>query len=55
VTGLAQNEERRRKLIEAGRALVHERYDWSRLGTMLFESYKSLLDDGQVNRVEVQL
>lgn len=55
VTSIAQDDEQRRKLIEAGRALVHERYDWSRLGTMLFESYKSLLDDEQVNRVEVKL
>jgi glycosyltransferase involved in cell wall biosynthesis len=54
VAGLAQNDERRRKLIEAGRALVHERYDWSRLGTMLFESYQILLADGQANRAEAR-
>ena len=54
VADLAQNDVRRRKLIEAGRALVHERYDWSRLGTILFESYQTLLADKHANRAEAR-
>jgi glycosyltransferase involved in cell wall biosynthesis len=37
------DEERRRTLIAGGRALVSEQYDWSRLGALLFETYKGLL------------
>ena len=41
------DEERRRKLIAGGRALVFEQYDWSRLGALLFETYRGLLGQGE--------
>ena len=41
------NEERRRTLIAGGRSLVFEQYDWSRLGALLFETYRNLLKKGE--------
>jgi glycosyltransferase involved in cell wall biosynthesis len=43
INDLNENEEQRRNLIAGGRALVFAQYDWSRLGTLLFEKYESLL------------
>jgi polysaccharide biosynthesis protein PslH len=43
INDLSEHEEQRRRLIAGGRALVFEQYDWSRLGTLLFEKYESLL------------
>lgn len=40
---LAGNDERRRKLAAAGRALACARYDWTQLGARLFERYEQLL------------
>jgi glycosyltransferase involved in cell wall biosynthesis len=37
------DEERRRALIAGGRALVSEQYDWSRLGSLLFDRYQCLV------------
>jgi polysaccharide biosynthesis protein PslH len=54
IIGVSENEEQRRKLIAAGRALVSERYDWSRLGAALFETYESLLNRSGVAHVEAQ-
>ncbi len=42
IAAVAGDRERRKKLGEAGRALVFERYDWSRIGAELFESCQSL-------------
>jgi polysaccharide biosynthesis protein PslH len=41
------DEERRRALTAGGRALVYGQYDWSRLGALLFETYRSLLNKGE--------
>ena len=40
-----KNEELRQRVSEAGRALVSDRYDWSRLGANLFETYQQLLTE----------
>jgi polysaccharide biosynthesis protein PslH len=42
IIAVAEDAEQRRKLSEAGRALVFERYDWSRLGAALFDTYQDL-------------
>ena len=42
IAAVADDPLRRKRLGEAGRALVFERYDWSRIGADLFESYLSL-------------
>jgi glycosyltransferase involved in cell wall biosynthesis len=47
IAKLSENDEQRRKLIEGGRALVFEQYDWSRLGSLLFEKYESLLGESK--------
>jgi sugar transferase (PEP-CTERM/EpsH1 system associated) len=43
IGSLVGNKEDRQRLSVAGRALVSERYDWSRLGMNLFETYRQLL------------
>lgn len=43
ITGVVANEELRRELCGAGRALVASRYDWETLGVNLFEIYQQLL------------
>jgi len=45
ITSVVENEDRRRHLIAAGRALVLKRYDWSSLGASLFRVYDALLSD----------
>ena len=42
ISAVVQNEEQRKQLSTAGRALVSSRYDWSRLGASLFEVYGEL-------------
>jgi glycosyltransferase involved in cell wall biosynthesis len=44
---LTGNDERRRKLAVAGRALACARYDWTQLGAALFEIYEQLLGERQ--------
>ena len=43
IISLVESESQRRDLIEAGRALVSRRYDWSSLGASLFRAYEELL------------
>jgi sugar transferase (PEP-CTERM/EpsH1 system associated) len=43
IVGLIESKELRQRLSAAGRALVAEHYDWSRLGASLFEIYEDLL------------
>ncbi len=43
ISSLAGSKEYRQRLSAAGRALVSKRYDWTRLGTNLFETYQQLL------------
>jgi sugar transferase (PEP-CTERM/EpsH1 system associated) len=38
-----ESKELRQRISTAGRALISERYDWSRLGANLFETYQQLL------------
>jgi glycosyltransferase involved in cell wall biosynthesis len=42
IIALTDDGERRQKLIAGGRALVLARYDWSRLGEILLETYQNL-------------
>jgi len=46
IVSMIESEELRQRLRAAGRALVSERYDWSRLGASLFEVYQQLLETG---------
>lgn len=43
ITAVVENEELRRGLCDAGRALVSSRYDWARAGESLFRIYEDLL------------
>jgi glycosyltransferase involved in cell wall biosynthesis len=43
ITSMTENKTRRNQLSAAGRELVSRRYDWSSLGTELFDVYKELL------------
>jgi sugar transferase (PEP-CTERM/EpsH1 system associated) len=43
INRVVENKERRQHLSAAGRALVSRRYDWSRLGSSLFNSYEELI------------
>ena len=43
IISLVESGSQRRDLIEAGRALVSRRYDWSSLGASLFRAYEELL------------
>jgi len=43
IVGLTESKELRQRLSAAGRALVFEHYDWSRLGANLFATYQQLL------------
>jgi sugar transferase (PEP-CTERM/EpsH1 system associated) len=43
IVSLVENEEQRKQLVDGGRALVSNHYDWSRLGANLFEIYQQLL------------
>ncbi|MGB7925861.1 MAG: glycosyltransferase [Pyrinomonadaceae bacterium] len=52
IIAVSENDEQRKRLIDAGRALVSEHYDWSRLGAALFETYQSLLGDGEAAHVK---
>ena len=45
IVSVIESEELRQQLGAAGRALVSERYDWSRLGVNLFETYQQLLTE----------
>jgi glycosyltransferase involved in cell wall biosynthesis len=42
IRAVAEDGKLRRKLSAGGRALVSTRYDWSRVGASLLETYKSL-------------
>jgi glycosyltransferase involved in cell wall biosynthesis len=46
IVGVVENEDRRNELIAAGRALVADHYDWSKLGVSLFKTYEQLLTSG---------
>jgi sugar transferase (PEP-CTERM/EpsH1 system associated) len=43
IISIVENEDRRKELGTAGRALVADHYDWSRLGVSLFKTYEELL------------
>jgi sugar transferase (PEP-CTERM/EpsH1 system associated) len=43
INSLLKNESQRRHLKRGGRALISERYDWSRLGESLLDAYDKLL------------
>ncbi len=43
ITGVVENQELRKRLGAAGRALVASRYDWARVGESLFRIYEGLL------------
>lgn len=43
IISVAENESQRQHLKAAGRTLVSDRYDWSRLGASLFTAYQELL------------
>jgi glycosyltransferase involved in cell wall biosynthesis len=43
ITSVIENKTRRNQLSAAGRELVSRRYDWSSLGTALFDVYEELL------------
>jgi polysaccharide biosynthesis protein PslH len=43
ILSLVENESQRRGLQAGGRALISDRYDWSRLGLSLFAAYEELL------------
>ena len=43
IVSVVENETLREKIAAAGRSLVAERYDWSRLGASLYEIYQQLL------------
>jgi glycosyltransferase involved in cell wall biosynthesis len=45
IVSVIESEELRQRLSAAGRALVSERYDWSRLGANLFETFQQLLTE----------
>lgn len=46
IAGVVENEDRRNELSAAGRALVADHYDWSKLGVSLFKTYEELLTSG---------
>ena len=43
IVRVVENEDRRRELGAAGRALVADHYDWSKVGVSLFKTYEELL------------
>jgi sugar transferase (PEP-CTERM/EpsH1 system associated) len=43
IISVVENESQRQHLRAAGRALISDRYDWSRLGASLFAAYEELL------------
>lgn len=43
IIGVVENEEQQKRLVDGGRALVSNHYDWARLGAQLFETYQGLL------------
>jgi polysaccharide biosynthesis protein PslH len=43
IIGVVENEPQREHLMAAGRALISDRYDWSRRGASLFAAYEELL------------
>ena len=45
IVSVIESEELRQRLSAGGRALVSERYDWSRLGANLFETFQQLLTE----------
>ena len=46
IVSVVENEDRRKELGAAGRALVADHYDWSKLGVSLFKAYEELLTTG---------
>jgi sugar transferase (PEP-CTERM/EpsH1 system associated) len=46
IVGVVENEEQRKQLVDGGRALVANHYDWSQLGASLYETYRKLLAMG---------
>jgi len=44
IASVIENEDQRRHLISAGRALVAERYDWEKPGNALLAIYDSLVE-----------
>jgi polysaccharide biosynthesis protein PslH len=54
IIALSENSDRRAKLIDAGRALVSERYDWSKVGATLVEHYQRLLGDAVARSAPLQ-
>jgi len=51
IATVTENASVRQRLISAGRALVAERYDWSRLGNELFTIYERLIEKRSVTAV----
>ena len=51
IASVIENEDQRRQLITAGRALVAERYDWEKPGNALLAIYDSLIGKRTVARV----
>jgi sugar transferase (PEP-CTERM/EpsH1 system associated) len=43
ILGVVENQEQQKRLVDGGRALVANHYDWARLGGLLFETYQRLL------------
>ena len=52
IVSVVENEDRRKELGAAGRALVADRYDWSRLGVSLFKTYEELLTTGSASSIQ---
>jgi polysaccharide biosynthesis protein PslH len=49
IVSVVENEGQRKELGTAGRALVTDHYDWSRLGVSLFKTYEELLTTGSAS------
>ena len=52
IVSVVENEGRRKELGAAGRALVTDHYDWSRLGVSLFKTYEELLTTGSASSIQ---
>jgi sugar transferase (PEP-CTERM/EpsH1 system associated) len=49
IVRVIEDEPERKRLVEAGRALVFSQYDWSKLGMSLVNHYLQLLDDREAS------
>lgn len=45
ILGVTDDQELRKRIIGGGRALVSERYDWSKIGARLFDHYQELISE----------